>query len=37
MVGFSSGEQLRRAWRHFEGTNPTSSRRQRGEPVPHAS
>jgi transcriptional regulator GlxA family with amidase domain len=37
MVGFSSGEQRRRAWRHFEGTNPTSSRRQRGEPVPHAS
>lgn len=27
MVGFSSGEQLRRAWQRFEGTNPASSRR----------
>jgi transcriptional regulator GlxA family with amidase domain len=27
MVGFSSGEQLRRAWRRFEGTNPVEARR----------
>ena len=28
MVGFSSGEQLRRAWRRFEGTNPADERRK---------
>jgi transcriptional regulator GlxA family with amidase domain len=28
MVGFSSGEQLRRAWRQFEGTNPVEARRK---------
>ena len=27
MVGFSSAEQLRRAWQRFEGTNPTDRRR----------
>jgi len=32
MVGFSSGEQLRRAWRHFEGTNPVEARRKRASP-----
>ena len=29
MVGFSSEEQLRRAWRRFEGTNPAEARRKR--------
>ena len=28
MVGFSSGEQLRRAWRQFEGSSPVESRRK---------
>ena len=28
MVGFSSGEQMRRAWRRFEGTNPAEARRK---------
>ena len=27
LVGFSSGEQMRRAWRQFEGTTPFDSRR----------
>ena len=30
MVGFSSGEQLRRAWQRFEGSSPSATRRQRG-------
>ena len=29
MVGFASEEQLRRAWRRFEGTNPAEARRKR--------
>ena len=28
MVGFSSGEQLRRAWRRFEGSSPVEARRK---------
>ena len=28
MVGFSSGEQMRRAWRRFEGANPADARRK---------
>jgi transcriptional regulator GlxA family with amidase domain len=31
MVGFSSGEQLRRTWQRFEGSNPASSRRKHHE------
>jgi len=30
MVGFGSEEQLRRAWRRFEGTNPAEARRRVG-------
>lgn len=30
MVGFSSAEQLRRAWQRFEGVNPTDHRRSNG-------
>ena len=30
MVGFSSAEQMRRAWQRFEGTNPTERRRSNG-------
>lgn len=29
MVGFSSAEQMRRAWQRFEGTNPTDGKRPR--------
>ena len=30
MVGFSSAEQLLRAWQRFENTNPTERRRSNG-------
>jgi transcriptional regulator GlxA family with amidase domain len=37
MVGFSSAEQMRRAWRRFEGINPTDRRRAVEEIRIHSS
>lgn len=36
MVGFSSAEQMRRAWQRFEGANPTEQRKPGGNTYAHS-